>query len=84
MRKRLRSLWEEPRPPQPTTSAWWDKVLVAIIAPMALFEGLFREDLSWRPVMLVLAVGLPFTLLWRREHAFVVFVYEFDMEPLAG
>jgi len=41
-------------------------VLVGVLVPTALVEGTLRDDVAWRPIALVLAVGLAFTLLWRR------------------
>ena len=64
----VRSMWAEPRAPQPPERVWWDWVLVALLVPTAVLEGVFRPDLVWRPVALVLAVALVFTLLWRRTH----------------
>jgi signal transduction histidine kinase len=47
---------------------WRDWVLVGLLVPTALLEGVLREDVVWRPVAIVLAVTLIFTLLWRRTH----------------
>jgi signal transduction histidine kinase len=41
-------------------------VLVGVLVPTALVEGTLRDDVAWRPIALVLAVGLACTLLWRR------------------
>ncbi|MFL6129258.1 MAG: sensor histidine kinase [Mycobacteriales bacterium] len=64
----VRSMWAEPRAPQPPERVWRDWLLVAVLVPTAVLEGVFRPDLVWRPVALVLAVALVFTLLWRRTH----------------
>jgi len=64
----VRSMWAEPRAPQPPERVWRDWVLVALLVPTAVLEGVLREDLVWRPVALVLAVALVFTLPWRRTH----------------
>ena len=37
-----------------------------------MLEGIFRSDVPWRPVALVLAVALVFPLLWRRTHPLAV------------
>lgn len=75
------ALWAEPRAPGPPRRVWRDWVLVAVLVPTAVLEGIFRDQLGWRPVALVLAVGVICTLLWRRSHplgavaaAFGVFV----------
>jgi signal transduction histidine kinase len=64
----VRSLLAEPRAPQPPERVWRDWLLVAVLVPTAILEGVLREDVVWRPVALVLAVALVFTLLWRRTH----------------
>jgi signal transduction histidine kinase len=64
----VRSMWAEPRAPQPPERVWRDWVLVALLVPTAVLEGVLRPDLVWRPVALVLAVALVFTLPWRRTH----------------
>ena len=43
-------------------------MLVAVLVPAALLEGLLREEVVWRPVAIGLGVALTFTLLWRRTH----------------
>ena len=63
-----RSIWSEPRAPQPPRRVWRDWALVAVLVPTAILEAILRDDLIWRPVALVLAVGLVFTLLIRRTH----------------
>jgi len=47
---------------------WRDWALVAVLVPTAVLEGLLRDEVEWRPVALVLALGLVFPLLWRRTH----------------
>ena len=64
----VRSIWAEPRAPQPPARVWRDWVLVAVLVATAILEASFREDVIWRPVALVLAVALVFPLLWRRTH----------------
>jgi signal transduction histidine kinase len=47
---------------------WRDWALIAVLVPMAVLEGLLRVQVAWRPVALVLGVGLVSTLMWRRTH----------------
>ena len=68
MRNAVRSLWAEPRTPDPPARVWLDWVLVGVLVPMAVLEGSLRDDVVWRPVALALALGLVFPLLWRRTH----------------
>jgi signal transduction histidine kinase len=68
LRNAVRSLWAEPRAPQPPRRVWRDWVLVALLVPTAVLEGIFRDQVVWRPVALVLGVGSVLTLLWRRTH----------------
>jgi len=52
-------------------------MLVAVLVPTAVLEGILREDLVWRGVALVLGVALVFTLLWRRTHPLVAVAVAF-------
>ena len=62
---------------------WRDWVLVAVLVPVGVFEGIFRADLAWRPIALVLGVAPVFTLLWRRTHPLVVFAVAFGAQTVA-
>ncbi len=68
----VRALWAEPRAPNPPARVWRDWVLVAVLVPTAVLEGVLREQLVWRPVALVIAVGVACALLWRRTHPLAV------------
>ena len=72
MRNAVHGLWAEPRVPQPPTRVWRDWALVAVLVPLAVVDGIFREELVWRPFALVLGVALVFTLLWRRTNPLAV------------
>ncbi|MEV6816957.1 histidine kinase [Micromonospora sp. NPDC051296] len=73
----LRSLWDEPRPPGAPRRVWRDWLLVAVLVPAALLEGLLRADLPWRAVTVVVTVGLVPTLLWRRTRPLLMVVIAF-------
>ena len=45
---------------------WRDWALVSALVPTAVLEGVLRDDVVWRPLSIVVAVILVFTLLWRR------------------
>ncbi len=64
----VRSLRDEPRPAAAPQRVWRDWALVAVLLLTAVLEGIFRTDVPWRPVAVVLAVALVFPLLWRRTH----------------
>ena len=68
MRTAAQSLWAEPRAPAPPARVWRDWLLVAVLVPTALLEGLLREDLAWRAVAIVVALVAISTLLWRRTR----------------
>ena len=72
IRDAVRTLWREPRAPGPPARVWRDWVLVGLLVPTALVEGVVQDDVIWRPVALLLALVLPFGLLWRRTHPFLV------------
>jgi signal transduction histidine kinase len=84
VRNAVRSLWAEPRVPDPPTRVWRDWALVAVLVPLAVLEVILREDLVWRPVALVLGAAPVFTLLWRRTHPLVVVALAFGAQTLAS
>jgi signal transduction histidine kinase len=77
VRDTVRTLWAEPRAAEPPARVWRDWVLVAVLVPTALLEGLLRDDVVWRPVSVLLGVALPWTLLWRRTHPLAAVVAAF-------
>ena len=68
----LRSLWAEPRAPEPPAPVTRDWALVAVACVAAAVETAARPDLTWRPLSLVVVVALAFTLPWRRTQPFLV------------
>jgi signal transduction histidine kinase len=68
----VRALWAEARAPKPPERVWRDWALVAVLLPTAILEGILRDPLTWRPVALVLGVGVVCALLWRRTHPLAV------------
>ncbi|MGW4645153.1 sensor histidine kinase [Kitasatospora sp. NPDC004289] len=68
LRDELRTLWTEPRPPDPPARVRRDWALVAAGLAAVALEGALREDLVWRPVAVVSAAGLCLLALWRRTH----------------
>jgi signal transduction histidine kinase len=73
----LRSLWDEPRPPDPPSRVWRDWALLGVLGAAVVLEGLFRPDMPWRVLsVLVVAVLVP-TLLWRRSRPFPMFLASF-------
>lgn len=73
----LRSLWAEPRAADTPERVWRDWVLVGALMVTALLEGALREDVTWRPFVTIVAVGLAPVLLWRRTHPLVCVVVGF-------
>ena len=62
------ALLAEPRVPGAPARVWRDWALVAALVPTAILEGVLRDEVVWRPLSVVLAVMLVFTLLGRRTH----------------
>ena len=91
VRNAVRSLLAEPRAPNPPARVWRDWVLVAALVLAAVLEGILRDEVVWRPVALVLALGLVFPLLWRRTAplaavavAFGALIAEHGIAALVG
>ena len=68
LRDAVRSLWAEPRVPNPPPRVWRDWALVVGLAPVAVLEGVLRDDLAWRVGSVVVVVALLPALLWRRTQ----------------
>ena len=79
MRAAVRSLCSEPRAPNPPPPGWQDWALIAVLAAVAVGEGLFRDGLVWRPLVLVVGVAPLFTLLWRRSHPLAALVVAYSV-----
>jgi signal transduction histidine kinase len=80
----LRSLWAEPRATDTPERVWGDWVLVGVVMVTALLEGVFRDDVAWRPVVTIVTVGLAPVLLWRRTHPLVCVVVGFGTGMALG
>ncbi len=78
-RDAARSLLAEPRAPDPPVRVWRDWALVAALVPVAVLEGVLREDLVWRVASVVVACALLPTLLWRRTHPLAAVVVAFGL-----
>jgi signal transduction histidine kinase len=57
-------------------------VLVLGLVPVAVLEGVLREDLVWPVVSVVVALALLPTLLWRRAHPLTSLVVAFGTVTL--
>lgn len=66
----LRALWAEPRPAGPPTRVWRDWALLGGLLIWSALETLFRDDVVWRPVAVVVTVAVLLPPLWRRTHPF--------------
>lgn len=64
----LRTLWAEPRPPDPPRRLWRDWALFGMVVLWSLVEAVVRDDLSWRPVVFGVSFVIALALLWRRTH----------------
>ncbi|MGQ0831962.1 MAG: sensor histidine kinase [Microthrixaceae bacterium] len=78
----VRSLWNEPRVPEPPATNGWDRAFVAAICALAVGEAVLRPDLEMRSI--ALAVGLlPIAcLLWRRSHPLAAVAVAFSIHGL--
>jgi len=56
---------------------WRDWALVGVLPPVAVLEGLLRDDLVWPLFSVVVAVALVPLLLWRRTHPLATLVVAF-------
>ncbi|WP_052668503.1 sensor histidine kinase [Nitriliruptor alkaliphilus] len=76
----VRSLWTEPRAPDPSPRWWWrDRLLAGVLILVALVEGVFREDLPWRPFTVAIGVALLLLLPMRRTRPLLVVLVVFGV-----
>lgn len=68
LRDDLRTLWNEPRPPDAPARVWRDWALLAVSLGGVALEATLRENVVWRPVAVVFAVWLCLLPLWRRTR----------------
>ncbi|GGP12601.1 histidine kinase [Nonomuraea glycinis] len=83
MRRLIRSVWNEPRPPDPPARVWRDWVLAGVLVAVAVLEAVVRPDLPWRAVAVTLTIGLVPTVLWRRTRPLLMIVIIFAATGLA-
>lgn len=79
----LRSLWAEPRAAGAPERLWRDWVLVGALMVTALIESAL-DDVTWRPLVTIVAVGLTPVLLWRRTHPLACVVVGFGTAMALG
>ena len=79
----LRSLWAEPRPTHPPDRGPRDWTMVAVLACWSLVEAVLgqslvlRQHLAPRPLLLLDALAVLGSLLWRRTHPLVAVAVAF-------
>jgi signal transduction histidine kinase len=73
-----RSLWNEPRAPNPPPPQWWDWALVVALVPATILEGLLSENLVWRGASIAMIIVVLPALLWRRTHPLPVAAVAFS------
>lgn len=78
----LRSLWAEPRAPDPPSHPGRDAVLVAAVAPLAILEAALGEDRTWPVLSVAVVIALAPTLFWRRSHPLAMAALAFGVFSL--
>jgi len=84
LRDAVRSLWAEPRAPDPPARVWQDWAVLAIAVPLLILEGAFREVLVWRAGSVAVGLALVPALLWRRTHPLAAVVTAFGLTGAVG
>lgn len=84
MRDAVRTLFAEPRVPNPPSLAWRDWALVAVLLAASILEWALRDDLTWGPLSFVIAATMIVLLLWRRTHPLLVVVIAFGLLTLTN
>jgi signal transduction histidine kinase len=63
---------------------WRDWLLVGVLVPVALLEGVVRPDMPWRALSVILTISLVPMLLWRRTRPLLMVAIAFGICALAG
>ncbi|MFI9530446.1 sensor histidine kinase [Micromonospora rosaria] len=77
MRELVRSVWAEPRAPDPPGRVWRDRALVGGLVPLVLLEGLLRPEVPARAAAVFVALALVPTLWWRRSRPLLMVAIAF-------
>ncbi len=73
-----RSVWNAPSAaPPPPRRVWRDWVLVALLAVLAVVEGILRTDLSQPMLAVIPLLAVVPTVLWRRTRPLLMLVIVF-------
>ena len=84
LRSALRSLWREPCVEAPDGVARWDELLVAVLLPAALLEGLLGTDVPWPPFSIATAMVCVVAIWWRRSRPLAATLVAFGAQTLSG
>jgi signal transduction histidine kinase len=58
---------------------WRDWVLVGVLIPAVVIEGIVRDQVAWRPITTLLMAAASLTLLWRRTHPLAMIAIAFGL-----
>ena len=76
-RDELRTLWAEPRAPEAPARVPGDWLLLGAGLIATALEASFRAEVTWRPLSIIVTVGLYLLVLWRRTHPLAMVVIAF-------
>lgn len=82
VRSALTNWWDLPRAPDNPGKVWWDRWLVGVAVLAIILEGIFRPDMPWRPVGVVVSIVFAVALLWRRTHPLPTTIVTFGLVSL--
>ncbi|MBX2839874.1 MAG: hypothetical protein KTR35_23660 [Gammaproteobacteria bacterium] len=74
---RLVTFWNEPEVTDAPGPRMLDWVMVAVLLLLALAEGIFSDNVIWRPLTTALSISLLMTLPWRRKYPFGIVLLAF-------
>ena len=72
-----RWLSSEPDAGRPPVRVWRDWALAGVVAAVTVAEVAFRDDMVWRPLGLLVGLGLALTMLWRRTRPLAMVAFGF-------
>lgn len=68
----------------PPGITWWDRALVAALAPLAVLEAALRADVVWPVWHAAWALACVATLLWRPHRPLLMLVAAYTAQTIAG
>ncbi len=82
MPKIISTMWNISRAPGASSPLRRDWILVVVLALLAIMEGFFLENVTWRAMTIALTIGIALTLPWRRIQPLKMAIIAFGLSAV--